>query len=87
LHTKFFFIKEGKDNRLEMVTTNLDPLLIVNTGRGQLVRSTKFKVNNMVEVMGWKAVGAKLTEFSKSVEMEWETRAENEGPQGDLFSS
>ena len=87
LHTKFFFIKEGKDNRLEMVTTDLDPLLIVNTGRGQLVRSTKFKVNNMVEVMGWKAVGAKLTEFSKSVEMEWETRAENEGPQGDLFSS
>ena len=70
-----------------MVTTDLDPLLIVNTGRGQLVRSTKFKVSNMVEVMGWKAVGAKLTEFSKSVEMVWETRGENEGPQGDLFSS
>jgi topoisomerase-4 subunit A len=26
----------------------------------------------MVEVMGWKAVGAKLTDFSKTIEMEWE---------------
>ncbi|MEO6731037.1 MAG: DNA gyrase/topoisomerase IV subunit A [Ferruginibacter sp.] len=85
LHSKFFFIKEGKDNRLEMVTTDQEPLLIVRTGRGQLVRSAKFKVNNMVEVMGWKAVGAKLTEFSKSVEMEWESKAETDNPQGDLF--
>ena len=85
LHTKFFFIKEGKDNRLEMVTTDLDPLLIVNTGRGQLVRSAKFKVKNMVEIMGWKAVGAKLTDFSKSVEMEWEKKEENDSPQTVLF--
>jgi topoisomerase-4 subunit A len=85
LHTKFFFIKEGKDNRLEKVTTDLDPLLIVNTGRGQLVRSAKFKVKNMVEVMGWKAVGAKLTDFSKSVEMEWEKKEETDSPQTELF--
>ena len=85
LHTKFFFIKEGKDNRLEMVTTDLDPLLIVNTGRGQLVRSAKFKVKNMVEIMGWKAVGAKLTDFSKSVEMEWEKKEESDSPQTELF--
>jgi topoisomerase-4 subunit A len=85
LHTKFFFIKEGKDNRLEMATTDLEPLLIVNTGRGQLVRSAKFQVNNMVEIMGWKAVGAKLTDFSKSVEMEWEKKEENDSPQTVLF--
>ena len=85
LHTKFFFIKEGKENRLEMVTTDLNPLLIVNTGRGQLVRSAKFKVQNMVEIMGWKAVGAKLTDFSKSVEMEWEKKEETDSPQTELF--
>jgi topoisomerase-4 subunit A len=85
LHTKFFFIKEGKDNRLEMATTDLEPLLIVNTGRGQLVRSAKFQVKNMVEIMGWKAVGAKLTDFSKSVEMEWEKKEENDSPQTVLF--
>ncbi|MCW3094163.1 MAG: gyrase/topoisomerase subunit [Ferruginibacter sp.] len=85
LHSKFFFIKEGKDNRLEMVTTEEEPVLIVQSGRGQLVRRAKFKVPKMVEVMGWKAVGAKLTEFSKSVEMEWEKKEETDNPQGDLF--
>ncbi|CAN5604018.1 DNA gyrase/topoisomerase IV subunit A [soil metagenome] len=85
LKSKFFFIKEGKDNRLEMVTTEDEPLLIVKTGRGQLVRSAKFKVTNMVEVMGWKAVGAKLTEYSKSVEMEWEKKTDDENAQPELF--
>lgn len=85
LHSKFFFIKEGKDNRLEMVTTDEEPLLIVKTGRGQLVRSAKFVVNDMVEVMGWKAIGAKLTEFSKGVEMEWEKRDDADNPQTALF--
>jgi len=85
LHSKFFFIKEGKDNRLEMVSTEEKPILIVQSGRGQLIRRAKFKVVNMVEVMGWKAVGAKLTDYSKSVEMEWEKQPEGENPQGDLF--
>ncbi len=84
LKTKFFFIKEGKDNRLEMVTTDEEPLLVVKTGRGQMVRNAKFKVNKMVEVMGWKAIGAKLTEYSKSVEMEWEKKA-GENVQPELF--
>lgn len=85
LKSKFFFIKEGKDNRLEMVTTDAEPLLVVKTGRGQLVRSAKFKVNKMVEVMGWKAVGAKLTEYSKSIEMEWERKNDDENAQPELF--
>ena len=85
LKSKFFFIKEGKDNRLEMVTTDETPLLIVRTGRGQLVRSAKFKVNKMVDVMGWKAVGAKLTDYSKSVDMEWEKKPEGDNVQTELF--
>lgn len=84
LHNKFFFIKEGDGNRLEAVTTDEEPILHVQSGRGQMVRSAKFKVNKLVEVMGWKAVGAKLTEFSKSVEMEWEKK-KGDDPQGDLF--
>ena len=85
LHSKFFFIKEGKDNRLEVVTTEDEPVLIVKTGKGQLVRNAKFKVINMVEIMGWKAAGAKLTEFSKNIEMEWEKVEETESPQTALF--
>ncbi len=85
LHSKYFFIKEGKDNRLEMVTTEPEPILVVKTGKGQMVRSAKFKVEKLVEVMGWKAVGAKLTEYSKAVEMEWEKKQDTDNPQGDLF--
>ncbi|MDO9156948.1 MAG: DNA gyrase/topoisomerase IV subunit A, partial [Sediminibacterium sp.] len=65
LKTQFVFIKEGKDNRLEAVTTEQEPILVVQTGKGQQVRKAKFKVAKMVEVMGWKAVGAKLTDFNK----------------------
>ena len=85
LHSKFFFIKEGKDNRLEMVSTDAEPILVVQSGRGQMIRKAKFKVIKLVEVMGWKAVGAKLTEFSKSVEMEWEKKDDKENLQPELF--
>jgi topoisomerase-4 subunit A len=85
LHSKFFFIKEGKDNRLEMVSTIAEPVLVVQSGRGQMVRKAKFKVVKLVEIMGWKAVGAKLTEYSKSVEMEWEKHQDNDNLQPELF--
>ncbi|MEP7164400.1 MAG: DNA gyrase/topoisomerase IV subunit A [Ferruginibacter sp.] len=84
LNSKFYFIKEGKDNRLETVTTDTEPVLKVQTGRGQQINKAKFKVGKLVEVMGWKAVGAKLVDFSKSVEMEWEVK-ENATGQGELF--
>jgi len=84
LNSKFLFIKEGKDNRLEAVTTEPNPVLKVQTGRGQSINKAKFKVDKMVEVMGWKAVGAKLVDFSKSVEMEWDKPVED-GGQGALF--
>lgn len=72
LHTKFPFIKEGDGNYLEVVTTQEEPILVVQSGRGSQVRKAKFKVVKLVEVMGWKAVGAKLVDFTKSIEMEWE---------------
>ncbi len=84
LHSKFFFIKEGKGNMLEAVTTDEAPILKVASGRGSQIKSAKFKIANMVEVMGWKAVGAKLVDFSKSVEMEWEKPVED-GAQAALF--
>ena len=85
LNSKFFFIKEGKDNRLEAVTTDVNPILKVQTGRGTQVNKAKFKVANMVEVMGWKALGARLVDFSKSVEMQWEKPLGENGGQGELF--
>jgi len=74
LRTKFIFIKEGKGNMLEAVSTEDEPILIVNSGKGSQVRKAKFKTAKMVEVMGWKAVGAKLVDFNKSITMEWEVK-------------
>lgn len=86
MQTKFLFIKEGKENRLEAVTTQESPTLIVYTGRGQQQTTKKMKVADLVEVMGWKAVGSKLLDFSKSVDMEWEMpKKELENNQGELF--
>jgi topoisomerase-4 subunit A len=72
LRNRFLFIKEGKGNILEAVSTEAEPLLVVHTGKGSQVRKAKYKIATLVDVMGWKAVGAKLTDFNKNVMMEWE---------------
>jgi len=81
LHSKFFFIKEGKGNVLEAVTTDAEPILAVQQGRGSQVRKAKFKLEKVVEVMGWKAVGARLVDFTKSTEMEWVKKKESQQPE------
>jgi topoisomerase-4 subunit A len=87
LKTPFTFIKEGNGNYLETITTADDPILVVHTGRGAQVRKAKFKVNKMVDIMGWKAIGTKLVDFTKSVEMEWEKKAgsKSDDQQPELF--
>ncbi len=74
LRSKFLFIKDGDGNRLETVTTEEEPILAVQTGKGAQIRKAKFKIAKLVEVMGWKAVGAKLMDFNKSVDMQWEPK-------------
>jgi topoisomerase-4 subunit A len=86
LHTKFFFIKEGEGNYVEAVTSHPDPVVLIKTGRGAQVRTSKIKISSFVEVMGWKAVGNKLTDFSKSTEFEWVHKPEEKDLQGELFS-
>ena len=87
LKTPFTFIKEGNGNYLETITTADDPILVVHTGRGAQVRKAKFKVSKMVDIIGWKAIGTKLVDFTKSVEMEWEKKAGGklEDQQPELF--
>ena len=84
LKNKFFFIKEGKDNYVAASTTQDEPVLMVQEGRGAQMRKGKMKITKIVEVMGWKAVGNRLLDFSKSVEMAWEEKKE-ENPQQELF--
>ncbi len=85
LRTKFYFIKEGKENRIEAVTTDEDPVLILHSGRGSSAKSQKIQIGGFVEVMGWKAIGNKLVDYSKSLEMEWETKTNDDEVQTKLF--
>ena len=47
------FIKEGEGNNLETVSTEEEPILIMQSGRGAQVRKAKIKTAKAVEVMGW----------------------------------
>lgn len=84
LRNKFLFIKEGDGNYVECATTAVEPVLHVQSGRGNQVRSAKFKLAKITDVTGWKAVGAKLTDYNKSTEMQW-VEKENDSPQQELF--
>jgi topoisomerase-4 subunit A len=84
LNSKFFFIKEGEGNKLLKVTTAAEPLLEMQSGRGSQIRKAKIKLNKVVDVMGWRAVGNKLTDYSKSDQMNW-VNPENKSTQKELF--
>ena len=88
LRSPFCCIKEGDGNYLAAVSTAIEPILVVNTGKGTQIRKAKFKVSKIVDIMGWKAVGTKLTDFNKTIEMEWETKVVIKDPndeQPELF--
>lgn len=74
LNTKFGFIREGEGNYVEAVTTDDSPVIIINSGRGAQAKTQKIKLAGFVETMGWRAVGAKLFDFNKSVNMEWDIK-------------
>ncbi|MCY7291778.1 MAG: DNA gyrase/topoisomerase IV subunit A, partial [Ferruginibacter sp.] len=84
LNSKYFFIKEGKNNVLSAVSSDETPLLNVKTGKGQQINNVKFKVDKLVEVMGWKAIGSKLMDFNKNIEMQF-VQPKEETAQQNLF--
>jgi topoisomerase IV subunit A len=84
LHNKFMFIREGEGNRLEAVSTEKEPVILISSGRGAQAKTQKIKLVPFVEVMGWKAAGAKLFDFNKSVNMDWEVK-KSKGGQQELF--
>ena len=84
LSTKFLFIKEGEGNKLVKATTAQEPILQMQSGRGAQIRKAKIKLHKVVDVMGWRAIGNKLTDYSKTDQMEW-VEPEKPGAQTELF--
>jgi topoisomerase IV subunit A len=60
---------------------------VIRSGRGASAKTQRIKVAKLVEVMGWKAVGSKLIDYTKSTEIEWgqKDEAKEEPPQPELF--
>ncbi|MBK5272194.1 MAG: DNA gyrase/topoisomerase IV subunit A, partial [Bacteroidia bacterium] len=81
LHNKFFCIKEGKGNVIVKAITDEEPVLAMQSGRGAQVRKAKIKIVKVADVMGWKALGNKLVDFSKSIEMDWIKSKESSQPE------
>ena len=81
LKTKFLFIKEGDGNYVEAVTTDTEPVLAIQQGRGAQIRKAKLKIIKIAEVTGYKTVGTKLADYSKSTEMEWVKGKETSQPE------
>ena len=84
LKTKFLFIKEGDGNYVEAVSTADEPILAMQQGRGAQIRKGKLKIAKMAEVTGYRTVGTKLADYSKSTEMEW-VKQKGDSQQGELF--
>ncbi len=83
LKSRFLFIKEGEGNYLETVTTTEEPVLAVQQGRGAQIRKGKLKIAKIAEVTGYRTVGTKMADYSKSTEMEWVLPKESS--QAELF--
>jgi topoisomerase-4 subunit A len=77
LHNKFFFIKEDSNIILETLTTEADPVLYFEKGRGAKVQKIKYKIGKNIEVTGWKSVGTRFEDYSKSVKMHWVENSNN----------
>lgn len=84
LKNKFLFIKEGEGNYVETVTTIDEPILAMQQGRGAQVRKGKLKITKIAEITGYRTVGSKLADYSKSTEMEWAVPKKDDG-QPELF--
>lgn len=85
LKNKYLFIKEGDGNMLMAASAIPEPILIVQTGKGQTLNKVKFKIASMMEVTGWKTIGAKLMGYSKTAEMTWEELPKEDNAQPELF--
>lgn len=85
LNNKFLFIKEGANNWLELITTEEKPIVQIHTGKGAQAKTQKIKIDSFVDVMGWKAVGIKLADYSKSTELDWEVKPKEDKGMMELF--
>jgi len=62
LRSRYSFIKDGPGNKLEMVTTQQEPVVIIRKGK----KKTEWKeemvsLHETIDITGWKTVGSFIT--------------------------
>jgi len=61
LKNKYLFIKEGEGNRLELVTTQEDPVIVVKAGKKKTeLTEEEIALSEKLDVTGWKTVGTRI---------------------------
>jgi topoisomerase-4 subunit A len=74
LKNKFLFIKEGSKNKLELVTTESQPIVTLKLGKKKSeARDEVVDLAEKVSVSGWKALGNKLCE-KELLDIEYEEK-------------
>jgi topoisomerase-4 subunit A len=87
LNNKFLFIKEGKGNYLEFITTHAEPIVLLSSGKKRSPDVEEVDLSEFVEVTGWKTVGTRIAgEEMFSAELASDEEEPDEGNiQGELF--
>jgi len=87
LNNKFLFIKEGKGNYLEFITTHAEPVVLLSSGKKRNPDVEEVDLSEFVEVTGWKTVGTRIAgEDMFSAELASDEEEPDEGNiQGELF--
>lgn len=82
LNNKFSFIKEGAQNRLELVTTQAEPVVVLRTGKKKDPEEEEISLHEAYEVTGWRTVGHKIA-GDDFVSIELITEDEDATPEDD----
>jgi topoisomerase-4 subunit A len=87
LNNKFLFIKEGKGNYLEFITTHAEPVVLLSSGKKRNPDVEEVDLSEFVEVTGWKTVGTRIAgDELISAELASDEEEPDEGNiQGELF--
>ncbi|MEN9340084.1 MAG: hypothetical protein RIQ62_1396, partial [Bacteroidota bacterium] len=85
--TRFQFIKEGTGNYLEWISSVPSPIIKLKTGKKKYLPSEQIiNLEEVVDVMGWKAIGSKLCDKDLLEISLLNEQTEDENLQGDLFA-
>lgn len=83
LKNKYLFIKEGEGNRLELVTTHPEPVVLLKIGKKKTEQTEEeLALHEKIDITGWKTVGTRIAGADlREVKLLVENDGNNEEPE------